>query len=569
MFSVLGLRRLFAKKVTNKKFLARKNSFESPSSEKLEEAAKARAANLEMQKARYNNPERQRKYFKMTPGLQEEMPSEKEVTKQILQTTSMEALLNVYENKKFYYSARQLLTTLSQFTRILPDFLKYKKMVIYQAAKRRAHGAPSMKRYDSDHDVRIASLLRQLSQSHDSLSLEEKVFAVWVLAKGQKQFDAKDQIQALMSKILPQLPLLTHKELSLCFWALGKTELKKKENIGILGIEMEQRIKARMDLEQSLFETHELEHSARRPEFEADNEEDGDVHNKNTENNKFLEDEEPQIFDPNFLPDYPDVGYTEHMSDIIRSSEIRDTSAIPIQAICMYFYSLTKLNVVDSEYAGPIFHRMVDEGVMHRLNLTQLNMIIPALVRTNFKDRANVVEQIYNRFENLLKTPKDLKGKDSMENALALKSIIAAFPGLNSIFSNPDLLLELVRKFAQLNPNPSIRFISEITWALWRVPIKSVPPFVCKYIEAAVTKNIEKFHTRDLVAIIYSIGRLLRRQHSGEIKDINFSLGTLMTLLLNEIAIKKEHLDSRQRSMLQEVKKDLAINVPLAKRVID
>ena len=98
----------------------------------------------------------------------------------------MESLLNVYDNKKFYCSSRQLLTILSQFTRLLPEFLRQKKRVIAESARRKAAGMPSFRRYDAEHDARIQSILRQLATNKDSLSISEKVFGAWVLTKGER-----------------------------------------------------------------------------------------------------------------------------------------------------------------------------------------------------------------------------------------------------------------------------------------------------------------------------------------------------------------------------------------------
>lgn len=198
-------------------------------------------------------------------------------------------------------------------------------------------------------------------------------------------------------------------------------------------------------------------------------------------------------------------------------------------------------------------------------------MIIPALVRTDFKEKQVVVEHLYNRLNNMLNTSRstDKTNKDHMSNVLALKSIIAMFPDLNKISPAPDLYIDLIRKFILLNPKPSVRFVSELAWSLWKVNVTSVPPQICRYIENAVSNNIAEFKTRDLVSIIYCVGKVLRRKEAGEIKDVNFNLGPLMSLLLNELAIKKEFIDHRQKSMLQEVKKDLVKYVPLAKRVIN
>ena len=62
---------------------------------------------------------------------------------------------------------------------------------------------------------------------------------------------------SFVESVLPDLPLLTHKELGLCFWSIGKSSIKNREIIGALGIEMERRIKARLNLQTHIFETTE------------------------------------------------------------------------------------------------------------------------------------------------------------------------------------------------------------------------------------------------------------------------------------------------------------------------
>lgn len=519
--------------------------------EKEKQAKLAQAAMLRVQQARYANKERQKRYHSnslssLMPG-KSMQPSQKALNKKLLDAESIEKLLNTYDSNRFYLSNYQLLTALSQFVRLVPDYLKERSRVMKQGGK--------PKRYDPETDMRLAAIISQLNAEKEKLTPSEAVFASWILAKGDRYLDTDYlSVQIIENLTENSLPLLTTKDLSVLMWSMAKIDSKRKQPLGRLAIEFEKRFKKRMELREQLFSTEE---SSLNPEQEKNEEIDPNLAKE--EDDYFSEDEQQQ-----------DAHHPEFMRD---NAKYRQNLPFSVQSVCMYMWSLGKLNIVDTELTGPIFECMIDEGVVEKLSLLQIQMIVPSIVSVDFNCREQLLNRIFWRLDTFLKmsaeesdssqTPKPLG------NQLALKTLLTLFPKLHKILPCRNLFISLLKAYFKADPSPSPRFLTEILWSCGQMNLDRLPPKVCRLMEDNFAANIRRFAARDLSAALYTVGLIVRRKAAGTASEVSLDVNKLAKLLVNELAIKREFMNKRDVSMVKEVKAEIAAHCAFLNKVIE
>lgn len=549
MLTRYTLRRFFSKQI-------RRINAPEITAERERDAKLSQTAMLRTQQARYMNKERQSRYHStalasLSPG-QTAQQSQKALNRRLLDAESIEKVLNIYDSNRFYLSNYQLLTALSQFLRLVPAYLKERKRVMLKGGK--------PKRYDQETDMRLSAIISQLDREKDNLTPSESVFASWVLAKGDKYLDSDYlSVQIIENLTENSLPLLSTKDLSVLIWSMAKTQSKKKKPLGRLAIEIETRFKKRMDLRQSLFSSDETETKIGQSEIL-------DPHG---------EDEQPEDAEYDEYQDANEEIESKNPSFLKDNTKFRENMPFSTQSVCMYMWSLGKLNIIDTDLTGPIFDRMIEEGIVEKLSLLQIQMLVPSITSIDFECKEQLVNRLYWRLNSFIEvssqqtqTDNYNKEDDPLGNQLALKTLLTQFPKLHKIIPCRKLYTDLLKAYFSADLNPSPRFLTEIVWSMGRMNLEKLPAKVCRQIEDSIAINTKRYTARDLSSCLYTLGVLIRRKDAKQISEVSFDVNMLVKLLVNEIAIKKEYLTKRENSMLSEVKPEITAHCSYAKTVI-
>jgi len=491
-----------------------------------------------------------------------------------------------------------------------------KRILLAASRSKTKGGAPKLPKYDVTEDSRIASVIQRLENNRHQLSQHERVLALWLLAKGAKYFHSERAIMKIFTDLIegdlneeqrgPQgLAALNEKELGQVMWSLGKGVINSKLFLGKIAIEYEKRIKSLLERRMPLFLTEEQELDRRKKrkrsaEEPTEKDQKQELSEEDDEQNEeSLYDLEPEDYDDLTPPD-----------EVARVS-MDEVHPFPKQSLLIYFWSLHRLGAYDHEFTDSILYRIYEEKIINNLNLQELTMIMPTIIDTDFNGKQILVSQIYERLHHLKShfTPNHRPPASS----LTLKILLVHLSSFSSIQQDQDLFLFYTGKFfhgveVDSSPDetrterevrlekrlkeiewgeeiidggvevgvegpegvegveekrkkgplkvykqiPSPRFVSEIIWALGKSKVNSLPPSLCRKIELSISARIDKYTVRDLVSILYTLGRFVERKKNGEPVQLGLDLNTLVKLITNELTIKKLKIDPKSRNMIEQ-----------------
>ena len=515
---------------------------------------------MEAKRINFDNPIRKMKYHSGALPLadMEDEVIPKELFYKIKKADNPERLLGLYNKHTFHFSSAHIVSLLSQLTIVIPDYIRMKQKLVRQAQKMKKSTA-GLKSYNISSDPRISMLLTQLEKGISQLTPGESVKAVWAISKCNKQLDSKILVEKIMKKIVfEELPLVTSKDLGVLLWSMAKIDMRNTKFLGNIGLEFEKRYSTLLEMNEDVFEKIDAD-GMRLKENDNVMIDDGSQTKKESaqESDEDIEDE---------VDDYivPNAGYGTKSFD-----ELRPHSRISVHTVCVYFWSLSKLNLNDTDFTAPLFKRMISEGVIQNLNLLQLQMILPTLVNFDFEGRKSVVEHVYSRLQTLLGIKYNTKESNPFSNSLTIKTVLVQLSLLVKDFPAPENLFQsILIRFCENEKQMSHRFTSEVMWSIYKSNIDSIPPSVCRKIENSIIDQIATMQVRDIVQVLFALGKIIKRRKDGDIHEMGFDVNTLVGLLVNELGLKKERLDTKGKGMLREVKPFLAQHCAMVHSVI-
>ena len=537
-----------------------KNPFEysKPADDQaLKQVEEEKAATLEVQKAKYLSPIRKAKYHGSVSLGEQPKTLPKRLFQEIEKADNPEALLNLYMKQQFYCGPAHVISFLAQFSIVFEQYMGMKRNMLRKAQNANMlHKLGGIKHYDASSDSRLASLLNHLYKSAELLSPAECVKATWVLAKCDKIFESKNTADKILRNVIGQsLALVSFKDLGVLVWSLGKLNLKRREHMGSIALEFERRVKVFLELKQEMFVKIDKKGRSQNSDSKEAGATKGNI----------------EASDPSEAMEEPDFFEAIEDRSSVPLDDLRPHEKISVQSVCLYFWGIAKLNAIDTDMAEPLFRRLIDEDILSHMNLVQLQMVLPSVAMTAFPSRHEAISVIYARLAEMLEEKVQSESEVGLlDNTLALKTTIVQLPPLFKMVQPPDrLFTALLVKFVQEEHAISPRFCCEVLKAVVQAQPQSLPPSFCRKVEVSAAKHLDRMQIRDIVDLVYSLGKLIQRKQTEERFDMGFDMNAFLKLLVNELSLKKPKMDSRHKSMIREVKPFIAKHCAAIRTVIE
>lgn len=513
---------------------------------------------INIQKQNYLSKERQKKYFRETDLPELENPSsENEATSsshftelyskkfmpknnalQIKKIYDLETLLKYYNGALFYLNSQNLYQILNKVIDQYPLKIKETTRQKYQATSQKEK---HLIKFYNRNEPRIFSQLKNIQDSFDEVDTQQKIYVITKLAKLNKHMYVGDIVENLLQKFIKVHQLLSKisvNQLVVLIWVPPKAQIKNKEILTRMSLELENRLKILEGNGDCLIRTDQIEYTANMiARAKAD-----DLQDKNVEpdsNGENLDD---------LLENELNIKFGHQKKEVSDKEQLTDPLSTTHVSVLLNTYA--QMNVSDPDIIEKIQEEFLRNGnlIKNCSMLTKLGFLSSfRKLRFRRQLQEDLIANISQELNDDIK-----RRKYEQLSAQNLKTYVSKIAQYHDRVLKPEDLNLLNKILFEKNKDLAPQWITECLWAFGASGIEPNKENG-KFQKNAIFTKIEFFNSRDIVMCLYSLYKLdqLKRKEGTRLKNITVQPQVL--ILATRLKIFKKKIDTVGKSMVQEM----------------
>lgn len=536
--------------------------------EKQQKSEEDQNVYVHLQKDYYLNKERQKKYFRedeFNDSMQNKNKdsvdnkhssmykqdgkwSAKAISRQISQKKDMESQLRIYVGGQFYMNTQHYIEILKS---MVPqsDQNKKERNIIRQSLQGVKDGSRQMhklKKYDRS-EPRIQGILKTVEKDFSNYSISEKMEIIYHLTRLNSRIEVVDLVETFIKDIILKemcLETLNTPQQAMLIWNLAKVDLRNRELIVRISLEIEQRLNLLKKQNQELIVTNQRKETLKRQISD-----DKDKIENEADINEILEQEMMKNFD------------AEQKN--LNQSNPKIAKPLSGQICSLLFYSYKKLDVLDPDITNTLCEALINNDNI----LKYCDGFSKLCFLASFK-QLKIDQELQNNLLNVIKNellfPKELDYEPNFSYSKLNGSCLVFYMKAYSGYGN-QVDEEVLNKFNYLlyvkeeTRNEIIKrkippkWITESLWAFANCK-KNPDDQSFVFFREAIVENIEKFNTQDLVVTLHSIFKIdtmYRATNDKKIKALNTN--KIVNLLIMKLQMKKSNLHQIAKGMIKQM----------------
>lgn len=485
-----------------------------------------------IRKKLYENPIRQKKYFKEEDILKEEKDDhfldEESTQKKLYRCQTVEQVLRMYHGYKFSFSVRNLVTTIHRLARYLPVEHKQHKKQNEKLKVKKAFPYKSKEK-------RIQSLLFAIEDAKDSISPTDKMIVVWALTR--MRYNEIDAYVKLVEDVFASLKEIKSDQLALLAWCLSRLGSRNPKYYGMISLELEKRIEKM--IESGCFMVQEAyiekENLPQRKKGIISIEKDEEMQENESE------DEWAEMDD--FADKEEEVEVEESLEG---KKPIKADELLSAHGMSLILWSFCKRNVQDENLFAALEKLFIQD--IRFFSAQQIANVIYGLTSVGKMFSQEELDVIKKRLGEL-----DL----AEVNSLTLKTIVYTVNKMG--VEDQELYKKYIKQFLEANKgNLSPRFTCDILRVLVERRIYDLDFFA--KINNFVIKNIRFFNLEDCLSAFESFIKLFNVKGGEIAKTEKYSIRTTLDILVTRMDPYKQDISSKQKGIIKKLMADTKYN---------